>query len=90
FGYYLFDTILFVISLGMGNPTNTFGIFDNILSMTDRSNIKLIRAFAPLSELFGYATIIRSLTQGRATFVMQPSHYDVVPNNIAEKIIGKF
>ena len=62
----------------------------DIKSMTDRSNIKLIRAFVPLSELFGYATIIRSLTQGRATFVMQPSHYDVVPNNIAEKIIGKF
>jgi len=62
----------------------------NINSMIDRANIKLIRAFAPLSELFGYATIIRSLTQGRATFVMQPSHYDVVPKNIAEKIIGEF
>jgi elongation factor G len=62
----------------------------DVKSMTDRANIKLIRAFAPLSELFGYATIIRSLTQGRATFVMQPSHYDVVPKNIAEKIIGEF
>ncbi len=61
-----------------------------IKNMIDRANIKLIRAFAPLSELFGYATIIRSLTQGRATFVMQPSHYDVVPKNIAEKIIGEF
>ncbi|MDP8233347.1 MAG: elongation factor G [Candidatus Saelkia tenebricola] len=62
----------------------------NIKSITERTNIKLIRAFAPLSELFGYATIIRSLTQGRALFVMLPSHYDVVPQNIAEKIVGQF
>ncbi|RKY36013.1 MAG: elongation factor G [Candidatus Omnitrophota bacterium] len=62
----------------------------DIRSITDRANVKLIRAYAPLSELFGYATIIRSLTQGRATFIMQPSHYDQVPQNIAEKIVGKF
>jgi len=62
----------------------------DIRSITDRANVKLIRAYAPLSELFGYATIIRSLTQGRATFIMQPSHYDQVPQSIAEKIVGKF
>jgi len=62
----------------------------DIKSIADRTNVKLIRAFVPLSELFGYATIIRSLTQGRALFVMQPSHYSVVPQNIAEKIVGKF
>ncbi len=61
----------------------------DIKSITERSNVKLIRAFVPLSELFGYATIIRSLTQGRALFVMQPSHYNIVPQNIAEKIVGK-
>lgn len=62
----------------------------DIRSISDKANVKLIRAYAPLSELFGYATIIRSLTQGRATFIMQPSHYDQVPQNIAEKIVGKF
>jgi elongation factor G len=61
----------------------------DIKGIFERSNVKVIRAYAPLSELFGYATIIRSLTQGRATFVMQPSHYDVVPQHIAEKIIGR-
>lgn len=57
--------------------------------ISERANVKLVRAYGPLSELFGYATIIRSLTQGRATFIMQPSHYDLVPHNIAEKIIGR-
>jgi len=61
----------------------------DIKGISERSNVKVIRAYAPLSELFGYATIIRSLTQGRATFVMQPSHYDVVPQHIAEKIVGR-
>ncbi len=70
----------------LGNINSSRG---DIKSITERANIKIVRAFAPLSELFGYATIIRSLTQGRAMFVMQPSHYDVVPQNIAEKIVGK-
>ncbi len=39
--------------------------------------------------MFGYATAIRSLTQGRASYTMEPSHYAEVPSNIAEKIIGK-
>lgn len=62
----------------------------DIKNIADKANVKVVRAYAPLSELFGYATIIRSITQGRAIFLMQPSHYDVVPQNIAEKIIGKF
>jgi elongation factor G len=62
----------------------------NIKSILDKGNVKVIRGYVPLSEVFGYATIVRSLTQGRGTYLMQPSHYDVVPTYLAEKIIGKF
>lgn len=61
----------------------------NIKSISQRGNIKVIRCYVPLSEVFGYATIIRSLTQGRGNYLMQPSHYEVVPVHIAQKIIGK-
>jgi elongation factor G len=59
-----------------------------IISMADRSNLKVIRAHAPLAEMFGYATNVRSLTQGRATYTMEPSFYQEVPKNIAEKIVA--
>jgi len=42
----------------------------------------------PLGEVFGYATAVRSLTQGRATYTMEPSHYEEVPGNIQDKITG--
>jgi elongation factor G len=48
----------------------------------------VIRAHAPLAEMFGYATNVRSLTQGRATYTMEPSFYQEVPKNIAEKIVA--
>ena len=47
-----------------------------------------IRAFVPLSNMFGYATDLRSKTQGRGTYVMEPSHYEQVPKNIQETIIA--
>lgn len=53
-----------------------------------RGNAQIIEAIVPLSDMFGYATTIRSLTSGRGTFNMEPSHYDKVPENIAEKIIS--
>ncbi|MDD5016689.1 MAG: elongation factor G [Eubacteriales bacterium] len=53
-----------------------------------RSGAQVIRASIPLSEMFGYATDLRSRTQGRGTFTMQFSHYNEVPGSIAEKIIG--
>lgn len=53
-----------------------------------RSGVQVIRAATPLSEMFGYATDLRSRTQGRGTFSMQFSHYSEVPKSIAEKIIG--
>ncbi|MEW6075147.1 MAG: elongation factor G [Candidatus Omnitrophota bacterium] len=57
-----------------------------IISLTQRSNIRLIRAYVPLAEIFNYATNLRSLTQGRASYTMEPSYYSEVPLNIAEKI----
>jgi len=57
--------------------------------MERKANLQVIKAYVPLAEMFGYATQLRSLTQGRGTFVMQFDHYDVVPNNIAEQIIAR-
>lgn len=54
-----------------------------------RGNARAVSALVPLSEMFGYATTLRSITQGRASFTMEPSHYQEVPQNITEKIIGK-
>lgn len=56
-------------------------------SMDLRGNARVIYAYVPLAEMFGYATTLRSLTQGRGTFIMQFSHYERVPGNIAEVII---
>ncbi|MCI4454211.1 MAG: elongation factor G [Thermodesulfobacterium sp.] len=57
--------------------------------MDMRGNVRVIRAFVPLGEMFGYATTLRSLTQGRGNFTMQFSHYDKVPAHLAEEIIKK-
>ena len=51
-------------------------------------NVKTTRADVPLAEMFNYANALRSLTQGRASFSMEPSYYAQVPNNVAEKIVG--
>ncbi len=60
-----------------------------VQSMEKRGNTQVVRALVPLSEMFGYATDLRSKTQGRATYTMQFSHYEEVPKNIAEGIISK-
>jgi elongation factor G len=54
-----------------------------------RKDAQIIQAFVPLSEMFGYATAMRSMTQGRALYTMQFSHYDEVPRSISEQIIEK-
>jgi len=46
-----------------------------------------VRAMVPLSEMFGYATDLRSMTQGRGTFTMEFDHYEIIPGEIAEKIL---
>ncbi|MBU1146745.1 MAG: elongation factor G [Candidatus Omnitrophica bacterium] len=60
-----------------------------IKEIEQKANLKLVKGDVPLAEMFGYATAIRSLTQGRASYTMEPSHYAEVPKNIAEKIISK-
>jgi len=57
-------------------------------SMEDRSSAKVILAFVPLSEMFGYTTDIRSMTQGRASSTMELDHYAEVPSHVAEAVIA--
>lgn len=54
-----------------------------------RGNARIVTAKVPLSEMFGYATELRGLTQGRANFTMEPSHYEEVPANVAETIAAR-
>ena len=60
-----------------------------IQGMEDRNGVKQINAFVPLSEMFGYSNDLRSKTQGRGQYVMEPSHYIQVPKSIADGIISK-
>jgi len=70
----------------MGNISQRRG---QLQGMDSRHGVQIINALVPLSELFGYASDIRSLTQGRGVFDMVFSHYDEVPKTVAEKIIGE-
>ncbi|MEK7748504.1 MAG: elongation factor G, partial [Bacteroidota bacterium] len=60
-----------------------------IEGMTRRKDAHVVKAFVPLSEMFGYATQLRSMTQGRALYTMQFSHYEPVPKSISEQIVEK-
>ncbi len=60
-----------------------------IEGMTERAGAQVINAKVPLSEMFGYSTDLRSMTQGRASYSMEFSHYEEVPRNVAEEIIEK-
>ena len=68
-----------------GNLSSKRGIIEG---MEDRGMNKVIRAIVPLSEMFGYMTGLRSMTEGRASFTMEFLRYDIVPNNVAETIIS--
>ena len=70
----------------MGNLSSRRG---QIQGIDERGGAKLVKAIVPLPEMFGYATDLRSLTQGRASYTMQFKSYDPVPNNIAEEIKSK-
>ena len=59
-------------------------------NMSQRQDAQIINARVPLAEMFGYATALRSLTQGRAVYTMQFANYEAAPKNIAEEIINKF
>lgn len=60
-----------------------------IEGMEARMGAQVIRAFVPLAEMFGYATDLRSRTQGRGVYSMEMSHFEEVPKNIAEKVLSK-
>ncbi|MGC9325509.1 MAG: elongation factor G [Desulfomonilia bacterium] len=57
-----------------------------VLGMDTRADVRVVAAQVPLAEMFGYATSLRSLSQGRATFTMQVSHYEPVPTNISDTL----
>jgi len=67
----------------IGNLSSKRG---KIESTENRGNSRVIKAKVPLAEMFGYATELRGMSQGRASFTMEPSHYEQVPSNIAEQI----
>ncbi|MBU0546961.1 MAG: elongation factor G [Patescibacteria group bacterium] len=85
-----------VMKLEIVIPSNFFGDAISDLSSRrgkieetkDRLNLKIIDAMAPLSEMFGYATSLRSLTEGRGTFTMEFSHYEEVPASIAKEVVS--
>jgi elongation factor G len=60
-----------------------------ILGTDKRGNLTIVNAYVPLAELSGYSTKLRSMSQGRASYYMEPSHYDEVPRNITEQIVAK-
>lgn len=61
-----------------------------IEGMSQRSDAQVIKSLVPLSEMFGYATQLRSMSQGRAIYTMQFSHYDEAPKSVADQIVEKF
>ncbi len=61
----------------------------HVQGMEQRGNAQVVSAYVPLAEMFGYATDLRSTTQGRATYTMQFERYDEVPANIVEKVVGE-
>ncbi len=68
----------------MGDLSSRRGLIEG---QTDRGTAKVITAKVPLAAMFGYATELRSMTQGRASYAMEPSHYADVPRNVAEEVI---
>ena len=70
----------------MGDVTSRRGRVDG---MESRGNAQLVNAYVPLAEMFGYATALRSNTQGRGTYTMFFDHYEEVPKSISEEIIAK-
>ena len=70
----------------IGDVTSRRG---TISGLTQRSGAQQIDCFVPLSEMFGYATNLRSRTQGRGQFTMEPSHYIELNKNLTEAVVSK-
>ena len=60
-----------------------------IENMGERGQAKVVTAFVPLASMFGYATQLRSMTQGRGNYTMEFDHYQEVPKNVADEVIGE-
>ena len=60
-----------------------------VAGIVPRSDAQVIAATVPLAEMFGYATRLRTLTQGRAVYSMQFAHYDTAPTSVSEEIVNK-
>ncbi len=74
----------------MGDVIGDLNARRGTIELTEpRGNVTVVRAFVPLSEMFGYATSVRSMSQGRASFSMDPAHYERVPPSIADEIRKK-
>lgn len=71
----------------IGNMNSRRG---KVINMIMREDIRVIDCHAPLSDMFGYSTQLRSLSQGRATFTMELLHYDEVPKSVTDRILGVF
>ena len=61
-----------------------------ILSMALKGTAQMIKAQLPLAAMFGYSTALRSLSQGRASYSMEPSHYEPVPPQVAREVLKSF
>jgi elongation factor G len=74
----------------MGNVVGDLSSRRGIVhGMDDVAGVKVIKAEVPLSEMFGYSTTLRSLSQGRATYTMEFKHYTEAPKTVAEAVINK-
>jgi elongation factor G len=60
-----------------------------IRDMTTRGDMQIVRASVPLAELFGYSTVIRSLSRGRASYTMEPGEFAVVPRTVREQLLNR-
>jgi len=87
-----------IMKVSIEGPTefqgNMFGLINQrrgvILETTDENNTSVVNAEVPLSEMFGFSTILRSSTQGKAEFTMEFLKYGRVPNNVAEELTKKY
>ena len=60
-----------------------------VLDMEQRSDMQVVHARVPMAQMFGYATAIRSLTKGRASYSMEPDSFDIVPRNVREELLAR-
>ena len=60
-----------------------------IEGMEDIGGGKMVKAYVPLAEMFGYSTAIRTLSSGRASYSMEPSHFEQVPQNLVDQIVSE-